>query len=263
MHQKTSRDKLEHYGFSSKPGSVHSSRTIMLEDLSALFDCVAEPNAARSEYLEAVEDKNCLRKRSTKTRSLTFRHLSQLYTLDPNFLLFRALRYFWSRDTDSHAGLALLCSYSRDPILRLSSEFVIKQPLGSQITPPLLEEFIESHMQGRFSNASLRSLAQNILASWAKAGLLEGKVKKVRVKGKPAIGSVCYALFLGYLQSLRGQDLFSSEYISIIDCTRHDSIEFARTASLRGWLSLKMLGNVVEIRFPQFENHQKNGGDFE
>jgi hypothetical protein len=235
----------------------------MLEDLAALLDCVKEPSAARSEYLEAVEEKNCLRKRSTKTRSLTFRHLSQLYTLDPNFLLFRSLRYFWSRDVSAQASLALLCGYARDPILRLSAEFIIKQPQGTQITPQQLEEFIESHMQGRFSQASLRSLAQNLLASWAKAGLLEGKVKKIRVRARPTIGAVCYALFLGYLQGFRGQDLFSSEYIRAIDCTPHDAAEFARSASLRGWLSLKMLGNVIEMRFPQFENHQKNGGNLE
>jgi hypothetical protein len=256
MHSEISRDKLEHYGFSSKTGSVHSSRTILFEDLVTLFDCVPKPDASRLEYLEAIEQKNCLRKRSAKTRLLSFRHLCQLYTLDPRFLLFRALRYFWSRDPASQAPLALLCSYSRDPILRLSAEFILRQPLGALITPTAMEGFIETNMPGRFSEASLHSLAQNLLSSWAKAGLLEGKIKKTRVQCLSSIGAVCYALFIGHLQGLRGQELFSSDYVRILDCTPYEAVEIAKGASLRGWLSLKILGNIAEIRFPLLENPQ-------
>ena len=70
-------------------------------------------NATRADYLEAIQTANCLGKRSGKTRTLTFRHLADLYALDPSLLVFRALHFFWQRDLDGQPLLAVLCAYSR------------------------------------------------------------------------------------------------------------------------------------------------------
>ena len=91
---------LEHLGFSFERGGVHTARTMMLVELRALLSYVDTADAAKSDYLEAIQTANCLAKRSGKTRALTFRHLADLYALDPGLLVFRALRFFWRRDVD-------------------------------------------------------------------------------------------------------------------------------------------------------------------
>ena len=76
--------KLERLGFSYERGGVHTARTMMLAELRALLSYVDVADAARADYLEAIQNANCLGKRSGKTRTLTFRHLADLYALDPS-----------------------------------------------------------------------------------------------------------------------------------------------------------------------------------
>ena len=90
-------NKLERFGFSYERGGVHTSRTIMLDELRALLSFVDKADAPKTEYREAILTANCLGKRSGMTRSLTNRHLVDLYALDPSVALFRAFRFFRNR----------------------------------------------------------------------------------------------------------------------------------------------------------------------
>lgn len=248
---------LERFGFSFERGSAHNSRTIMLSELQALFTYVDSPDAQNTEYLEAIQLVNCLGKRSGKTRQLTYRHLVDLYSLNPHFALFRALRYFWRRDVNSQPLLAVLCAYSRDPIFRASSTFLLAYPEGSTVKREALEMFIEAIEPGRFSEATLKSTAQNINASWTQSGHLEGRVKKIRKKAEATTGALSYALFLGYLKGLRGESLFKSEFTKLLDCNFDRLIELAEDSSRRGWISMKRVGNVVEVLFPNLITAQE------
>lgn len=146
-------NKLERLGFSFERGGVHTARTMMLVELRTLLSFVDEPNAAKADYLEAIQTANCLGKRSGKTRILTFRHLADLYALDPSLLVFRALRFFWQRDMDGQRLLAALCAYSRDPMLRATAPFVLSFQEGATVTREAMEEFIDAQEPGRFSIA--------------------------------------------------------------------------------------------------------------
>jgi hypothetical protein len=109
---------LAKFGFNVSKGGVHTSRTIMFDELELLFDAVEASGAVRETYLKAIIDDNCLKKRSVKTRRLTAGHLTSLYALDPSIPLFRGFRFFWQRDPVSHPLVTLLCAYARDPILK-------------------------------------------------------------------------------------------------------------------------------------------------
>ena len=113
----------------------------MLNELAALLDYVDTEDAAKSDYLSAVEEDNCLAKRSGKTRRLTYRHLTELYSLDTANVLFRALRYFWKRDELGRPLLALLCTYARDPIFGATASFILKCPEGTVIARESLEDY--------------------------------------------------------------------------------------------------------------------------
>jgi hypothetical protein len=251
------QNQLARFGFRFERGGTHSSRTMMLDELTALLDYLNRTDATKADYLHAVDEENCLGKRSGKTRRLTYRHLAELYSLDTTHLLFRALLYFWQRDEAGRPMLALLATYARDSIFRASAPMILKAPEGSAITRDLVEERIDSLEPGRFSKATLKSTAQNINASWTKSGHLTGRNKKVRNQAAPTAGSAAYALLLGYLAGARGQGLFRTEYTRLLDCSREKTIELAEQASRRGWITYKRVGDVIEVLFPNLINQQE------
>lgn len=248
---------LTRFGFRFERGGVHSSRTMMVDELVTLFSYVDDEEASKEGYLRAIEEDNCLAKRSGKTRRLTYRHLAELYSLDTVHILFRALRHFWKRDETGRPLLAMLCAYARDSIFRSTTPFILKCPQGTVINRESLEEFIDSQEPGRFSKATLRSTAQNINSSWTKSGHLTGRVKKIRTHPTPTPGSVSYALLLGYLTGARGQGLFRTEYIKLLDCPPDKAIELAEEASRKGWITFKRVGDVIEVLFPILINQQE------
>lgn len=252
-----SDSKLTRFGFSFERGGAHSSRTIMLDELETLFSFVDRPDAARAEFLQAINESNCLGKRSGKTRLLTYRHLVDLYALDPGITIYRAMRFFWQRDPASRSMIALLCAYARDSILRPAANLILSTPEGSIVTRESVEELIDGFEQGRFSKATLKSTAQNINSSFTKSGHLHGRKIKVRTRAVPTAASVAFALFLGYLSGERGGSLFYSEYARLLDCSYEKAIELAEEASRKGWIVFKRLGNVIEALFPGLLNHQE------
>ncbi len=219
MMASSKRDNLTRFGFGFERCGVHSSRTIMLEDLRLLLSYVSDPLAGKNDCFHAIEHDNCLGKRSGKTRKLTARHLATLYTLDPSVTLYRALRYFWEKDPDAQPLLALLCAYARDSILRSNASFIHAFSEGQVLNREDMEEFIESREAGRFSKATLKSTARNINSTWTKSGHIRGRIKKIRSRAKATPGAAAYALLQGYLTGVRGEALFLSEYTELLDCS--------------------------------------------
>lgn len=243
-------NKLNYIGFNFKRGGAHTARTMMFEELTILLSYINHVNAEKADYLHAINDENCLGKRSSKTRLLTYRHLVDLYSLDPDNILFRALLFFWNRDNTGQPLLAMLCTYARDPIFRFSASFILKHTIGTTITRVSLEEIVDKIEPGRFSKATLKSIAQNINSTWTKSGHLVGRSRKIRTQAIPTAGSVSYALLLGYLTGVRGYSLFQTEYAKLLDCSIDKAIEFAEESSRKGWIVFKRVGNVIEVRFP-------------
>ena len=222
----------------------------MLLELSKLLDSVPSISPEYSDYTRAIENDNCLGKRSIRTRTLSKRHLSDLYTLDPSTTLFRNLRFFWQRDSAGRAMLACLCAYARDPLLRASASFVLKMPEGQLFSREALGEFLEEAYPGRFSRATLSSTTRNIASSWTQTGHLSGHVNKVRSKATATVGSTAYALFIGFLTGERGEALFKTDYARLLDCPFEKAVEYAETASRKGWIVFKRAGKVIEVLFP-------------
>ena len=244
---------LQRYGFSGETGGAHVSRTIMVDELRRLFFTVKDLFAERDQYRIAVVEKNGLGKRSAKTRMLTYRHLVDLYGLDTRFLVFRGLRYFWEREEDGQALLALQCAYARDALLRSSAPNIFSTPQGSIVSRESMEAYIESLFPNRFSAATLKSTAQNLNSSWTKAGHLSGRTVKTRCRANPTPGNAAYAVFLGYLTGLRGFSLFNSPYTMLQDCSAERSLELAQQAGQKGWIRINHIGDVFEVSFPNLQ----------
>lgn len=253
----TQHPALARFGFRFENGSVHTARTMMSEDLQLLLSHVNNSDVVRADYLKAIEQDNCLNKRSGKTRTLSARHLSDLYTLDPSVTLFRTLRFFWDRESEGQPLLALLCAFARDPLLRLSTPYVLNLTLGATFQQEEMRKIFEERFPERFSKNTLRSMSQNLGSTWTKSGHLSGRVKKIRRQAKATVGSIGYALLLGYLSGVRGEALFDTEYMKLLDCTTNQAIEFAIEGSQRGWLVFKRIGKVMEVSFPNLLSEEE------
>src|SRR3989442_846488 len=94
-------------GFKFGNKGTHTSRTIMLDELSTLLR-VCGSSAIRADYTKALVDDNCLGKHTLSTRRLTLQRMTELYALDVAVPLFRLLRQFWFADEKAHRQLALL-----------------------------------------------------------------------------------------------------------------------------------------------------------
>lgn len=242
---------LKPFGFLCGKSGPHTARTLMLEELSALLENVDLGEASMETYKSAITVDNCLSKKSGKTRELTFRHLKALYGLDPSIPLFRTLLYFWKREPEGRPLLAALCAYPRDTIFRASHDWVCKFSVGEQVPRERIEAHIAASFPDRFSPASLKSIAQNLNSSWTKTGHLQGRVKKFRAQAQPTAASTAFALYLGYLNGIRGEALFHSPYAKLLDARPAELMEKAEIASQRGWIVMKRLGNVIEVLLPQ------------
>lgn len=248
---------LTRYGFNLEHGGAHLARTMMLKELQAVLTAVDDSEADKSKYQSAIIEGNCLGKRSGKTRLLTWQHLVALYSLDRTYALFRALLYFWKRDPSAQPLLALLCTSARDPLFRSTIPFIQKFSEGEAVARTSLEAFIEKQKPGRFSKATLKSTAQNINSTWTQSGHLVGRARKLRSHAKASAGSVSYSLFIAYLQGVRGQALFQTEHIRLLDCTFAKAVELAEEASRKGWIIFKRIHDVIEVQFPNLINKEE------
>jgi hypothetical protein len=58
------------------------------------------------------------------------------------------------------------------------------------------------------------------------------------------------------LSGVRGQALFQTEYIKLLDCTFDKAVELAEEASRKGWIVFKRIGDVIEVLFPNLINQE-------
>ena len=241
---------LSRFGFNFDNRSAHTKRTMMLRELSSLFEAVRTVDAPKAEYYRLIVSENCLGKQTLNNRNYTASYLEDLYGLDPSLIIFRALRYYWERDREGIPLLTILCTYSRDGLVRASTPYILGLPEGTHPHKSDLESLILNLFPNRFGYKMIQSLVRNLLSTWTQSGHLSGKVRKVRSRATPTSGAVSYALLLGYLAGIRGENLFKSEYANLLDCSFERRLELAEEASRRGWIILKRIGNVIEVLFP-------------
>lgn len=240
--------EAERFGLRIRPRGTILGRTLMLSELQALL--AARPDDATADaYGAAAIDDNVMGKPTASTRKRTHGFLGEFYGLDPNILLFRALRDLWAFETPAQPLLALLCATARDPILRAVTPYIFEVEPGTQVTPAMLSEEAERQFPTKFSPKTLATLGKNVASTWEQAGLLEGKVKKMRARANSRPTSVAYALLLGHLCGVRGVGLFTTLWAQMLDAPVHLLREQAVAASQHGWLEYRAAGDVVEVSF--------------
>lgn len=247
MHITLPEDALS-FGFINSLVGTHTCRTMMLKELTLLLQA-SSPDADYAEFRQLVVEENVTMKATLTTRKKTFRHLSELYGLRRELLIFRALRDLWDFNESERPLLAFLCATARDPLLRATGPRVLPHASGTIVTPQMLESEIHEAFPGRFSSLVEFAVARNTISSWAQAGHLIGKAKKTRSKAISGPATTAYALLLGYLCGVRGTLLFETHWAKLLDASEPDIDSHAFAAAQRDWLEYRRMGNVADIGF--------------
>lgn len=240
---------LKSLGFKFGINGVHAARTMMLVDLRKLLQH-APSSSTKQEYKSWVVEHNLLAKPSSKARELAFRHLSDLYDLSLENPIFRVLLQLWHSNEGAQPLLACLAALARDPLLRKTKGLVLAKQIGESLTREEMEALLEKEFPQRFSEASLKSFAQNVNGTWTDAGYLVGRNRKHRSNPVVTPEVVTFALFLGYLEGRTGSRLFSSSWMEILPGSLDELEALVKSASDRGLLVFMNAGGVKEVRFP-------------
>jgi len=239
------------YRFGDK--GTHTSRTIMLSELTELLEAVPA-DADRQAYAVAIVEDNVLGKHTIATRRLTNQRLGELYGLNPRLPIFRVLRYLWTIDLAGRPLLAMLCALARDPLLRSTAQPVLELPLGAELVRAHLLHAIRGAVGDRLNEAVLDKVARNAASSWSQSGHLVGRVRKIRQRVTPTPGSLAMALWMGTLEGLAGQALLDSRWTRVLDRTGRELLPIALKAKQLGLIHARVGGGVVEIDASRLDN---------
>ncbi len=237
------------WGFRSGDRGTHTSRTIMLDELSHLLDAVPV-DAVRADYADAVIAHNCLGKRTTATRKLSLQRLTELYALDPQVILFRVLRDLWGRSETSRPLLALLLALARDPLLRATATTVLRTPYGHEFARQSMKDALTDAVGDRLNEATLDKVVRNASSSWTQSGHFRGRGRKARQRVEVTPAVTAFVLLLGFAVGRRGRLLFETPWAAVLDTCLDDLVDVAVDAKRLGLLDLKQSGSMIDVSFP-------------
>ena len=244
----------ERFGFRDGDKGTHSSRTLMLTELSAVLSSVP-PESGMTEYRRAVVEENVLGKRTVTTREHTVRKLKALYGFDPTIPVYRILRRLWDEAPEGRPLLALLCAVARDPLLRGSVDVVLEAAEGAPITPDMLAATVQRPLA-----ATTRiSTGQNLASSWAQAGFVAGVMTKTRARATATPGAAAYALALGFMEGHRGSLLLTTPWTRLLDRPADDVLALVRAAARRGLVEYRAAGDVMDLRVDALLTNEERG----
>lgn len=224
------------------------SRSIMLRDLSVLLDIVPI-DARHATYAESIVMENCLGKPTVTTRRKSLGHLSRLYALDPDVILFRVFRDLWRRDQDSCRLLAMLLALARDPLLRATFSSIARTPVGSCLGHGAIRAALTNSISSRMSAISLAAVVARASSSWAQSGHLSDPRNKTRQKVNSTPAATTFALLIGFALGRRGPLMFETPWTAVLDSTQASILDLAYQASRLGLLNLRHYGEVTEVTF--------------
>ena len=226
-----------------------ASHTIGIPHLAELLRAV--PAAAGVEqYRDAVIEGNVLGRPTQAGRQRSFRHLRELYFLDPGRPEFAALRHFWDVDSGARPLLAGLLAFTRDEVLRASFAAIANLPPGAGVASADLTAAVASVFGNEMSESTLGKTGRNTGACWTQTGHLVGRAKKVRSEVDAPPAAIAYAAYLGHLAGGRGSGVLDNPWSAILELAPVKALDALRAAHTQGLLDLLVAGNVVDVSFP-------------
>lgn len=229
-----------------------ASHTIGVPHLVELLRAVPA-DAPHEIYRSAVVEENLLGRPTQAGRQRSFRHLRELYFLDPSRLEFAALRRLWDVDSDAQPLIAGILAFTRDGILRASFSAIQQTPPGGLVTSDDLTKAVTALYGADLSESTLGKTGRNTGACWTQTGHLAGRTKKVRQAIEAFPAAVAYAAYLGHLAGKRGAGVLDTPWAALLDLPAGAGLDALRRAHTQGLIDLLVAGNVVDVSFPMID----------
>ncbi len=213
--------------------TIHTSRTMMFKELSALIDhqVFDEKN---------IVEMNILGKLSTAGIHSTLNYLSRLYDFKEANQLWKVFAFLWKMAEEPDKRImTLLYALYKDELLRVSLPVILNAIPGKKIEPTAVQDAIGKAYPGRYAPTTSLSAAQNTLSSWKQAGYIEGKFRNIRVTVKPDTPAVLFALFLGFKKGKVGEDLLQTTWVNTLELSQQQLHELLLLASLNDIIGYK------------------------
>lgn len=230
-------------GFRNGARGTHSSRTIMLDELSLLaMNC-----HLRGDIRKAIVEDNVLGKSTSSGRTLTLQRLKELYSFDPSSPIFRVFVGLYHRDPTALPQLALLMAMARDPLLRASARPILGLAPGSELMRDALRNAIGAVVGSRMNEAVLDKVVRNTASSWTKTGHLVGRTIKRRARIRPNPTAFAFALWLAQKAGFAGAGLFENGWITALDVEPTTARALAERAHAAGLIKFRAIGDGFEL----------------
>ena len=234
-------------GFRTGARGTHSSRTIMLDEISLLI--AKEGGDVRHSILHD----NLLGKATSSGRALTLQRLKELYSFDATTPIFRIFSALSRRDPRALPQLALLIAIARDPLLRASARPVLGLAPGSQLMRDTMRNAIASVVGNRMNEAVLDKVVRNTASSWTKTGHLVGRMIKRRAHIRANPTALAFALWLAHKAGFTGADLFDNGWVAALDLEAKAARALAERAHAAHLINFRSIGDAFELDFALLE----------
>jgi hypothetical protein len=221
---------------------------MMIRELTKVLAASA-PSDDATAVREVAITHNAVEKSSAAGRAKTFRHLRELYAMDPQIEVFRALRVAWDDADDERPLLAMMCAMARDPVLRATASVITRMPVGDLVPKTAFADEVGADFAGHYSAGVVARIGRNVASSWTQAGLLVGRANKRRQAAKVGPISLAYAMYLGHLAGASGKRLLDTVWTSILDQSPAELESLAERASRQGWIDYRASGGMVDVTF--------------
>jgi len=229
-----------------------ASHTIGIPHLVELLRAVPR-DAPHEKYRVAVVEDNVLGRPTQAGRQRSFRHLRELYFLDPSRREFSALRRLWDVEPKAQRLIAGTLAFTRDGILRASFSAVQQTSPGGIVTSDDLSRAVTAAFGVDLSESTLGKTGRNTGACWTQTGHLAGRTKKVRQSIEAFPAAVSYAAYLGHLAGKRGAAVLDAPWAALLDLPVGAHLDALRRAHTQGLIDLLVAGNVVDVSFPMID----------
>lgn len=141
--------------------------------------------------------------------------------------------------------------------MRVTFEVLRPLPLGTVVTKSTFEAAMTGSFSDRISPASLVASLSTQPTCWLQSGHLQQEAASRRVRARPTCRptAVAYALWLGHLEGLGGDDLFTSRWVALLDAPRGAIDDQAGEAARQGLIDLRRGGGVTSVGFRYFSGN--------
>ncbi|MBA4013266.1 MAG: hypothetical protein C0481_15480 [Phenylobacterium sp.] len=218
----------------------------MLAELGAFLRAVEEHGVEAAQKL--IVDENLLGKSSDAARDSAVANLNKLYALNRPPPITRAMARLWQSDQVGRPLLAMLCALARDPLFRDTADTVTNARFGDGVRWPALADAIAAKHPDRFSQAMLKSMAQNCASSWTQSGHLNGLRNKVRQRVEATPEVVTFAALIAEAAGFGGPGILSSPWLTVLDAGEEERLGLLRRAQGRGLVRARHAGAVFELK---------------